>query len=312
MPQQVLLDTNKGVTMNYSRVFTLFISTCTIMAHALKGGDPLQLSINPITHIVSTTASVSSKGANNGRITIEAIVGGTAPYSVSVVAEGQSTHTKTFNGIALTFDRLAPALYTIFVSDSNKCTLTSEVQVCHCIDVTFTPTPACFDGTHGAITVIDVSGGDASSQPYTVEIQGVTQVFNPQDPLQQPLVFSHLRAGANPIRVRDQSGCSTTISAFIETSTALGVLATTTPADHNGTGGTIEIQNIVGGVPPYKVVIGTNGNDPEFKPFTPGTPVIFSNLAAGIYIIVAFDANRCSSYPLGIVVGSTSSLSSIS
>ncbi|PVX44444.1 putative secreted protein (Por secretion system target) [Flavobacterium sp. 103] len=155
--------------------------------------------------------------------------------------------------------------------ESTKTFLYEEVT-----PITFQTTPTdilCNGDTTGSITIINPQGGNGS---YTYSKDGTN--------FQDNKTFSSLEAGTYQITVKDIKGCTTTqadsLSAPLK---PISIKGKTFPSSGpNIADGSIELNNISGGTPAYKIFLGTT-EAPNL-----------SQLIAGSYTIKIVDSNNCS------------------
>ncbi|WP_187262963.1 T9SS type B sorting domain-containing protein [Pontibacter beigongshangensis] len=215
------------------------------------------------------TASSSTCGAGNGRLTVGAITGGTAPFTYS--RDGAN-----FQASA-EFSDLGAGNYTITVKDAYGCTFTRSITVNNIpgpTDLTASATATTCGASNGELTISSVTGGIA---PYTYSRDGMN--------FQASATFTALAAGSHTVTVKDANGC-TFARAFTVADIAgpTAVAATTLPASCQDNDGSIVVGTVTGGTAPYTYSI--NGTD-----FQAGTA--FAALAAGTYTVTARDANGC-------------------
>ncbi|GEM_PF-639286 len=208
---------------------------------------------------LSLTASTPECGVTTGSISLE-VTGGTAPY---IYAWNNAATTQNINN-------LTEGTYEVTVTDANGCTGTAAASVTTNSDITATTTtqaPAC-DGENGSITV-DVSGGQPA---YTYEWNtGATT----KD-------LMNVAPGNYFLTITDANGCSTNLSAVIESASSLTISNTpSNPACAGDAGGSIMVE-ISGGATPY-TYSWTNG----------ATTKDISNLMPGGYTLTVTDANGC-------------------
>ncbi len=208
----------------------------------------------------SAVISPASCGALNGSIT-DFPYGGTGPYSF-LWNNGAVTQTVT---------GLIAGTYTVTVTDSNSCTVTSQYVINNLngpsVTVDSIIQVSCAGDSTGAI-YISVTDGTA---PYTYLWSG-TQIV--QDVIDIP-------AGTYTVTVTDFNQCTSVITNTINEPPPVEVDFTSTPSSCNASNGSV-IAVVSGGVPGYDLE-WNNG----FA--TPG----ISNLSAGVYTLTVTDQNNC-------------------
>ena len=208
---------------------------------------------------VSLTASTPECGVTTGNITL-AVMGGTAPY---IYAWNNNATTQNI-------DNLTEGNYEVTVTDANGCTGTVAASVSINSDITASATtqaPAC-DGENGSITV-EVSGG-RSAYTYAWNTGATTRDL------------MNVAPGDYSVIITDASGCTTILSAVIESASGLTISnAPSNAACAGDAGGSISVD-ISGGVAPYTYA-WTNGASTKD----------IANLMPGGYTLTATDANGC-------------------
>ncbi|HRI24249.1 MAG TPA: SprB repeat-containing protein, partial [Ferruginibacter sp.] len=214
---------------------------------------------------LSATPSTASCGQSNGSITGFAS-GGTAPYTYSI-------NGNTFQ-LSSIFSGLASGAYTVYVKDANACIKTAAVTVPNspAPTVTAVTTLAACGNINGTITAT----GNGGIAPYEYSINGGTtyQISN---------VFFGLAPGVYTITIRDNTGCTNTVSATITSSNAPTVTAVSTASSCSSNTGTITAAGS-GGVTPYTYSI----NGTTFQASN-----VFNAVGGGNYIVYIRDNAGC-------------------
>ncbi|MCJ8166071.1 gliding motility-associated C-terminal domain-containing protein [Pontibacter sp. E15-1] len=228
----------------------------------------LQDIAGPGTFELTTTATTC--GNSNGSIKVDAVTGGTAPYTYAL--DGTSfRETAAFEGVQA-------GQHTITVRDANGCTVSQEAMIENIAGpdgLTASSTPSTCGQPNGVLEVTGVTGGSA---PYNFSLDGA--------PYQNSTDFGHLTAGSHTLRVKDANGC--TFAKTVTVSDVAGptaVAATSQPATCADNDGSITADDVTGGTAPYTYSI-------DGSSFQTGTA--FTALAAGTYTLTAKDANGCS------------------
>ncbi len=232
--------------------------------------------------IANVGATNPSCGDPNGSIVIN-VTGGTPALQYSI------DNGTTFQG-SNTFNGLLGGSYNIVVIDANMCQATSFValvdQAGPAIDSVNVVDPTC-GLNNGSISVF-TSGGTA---PINYSIDNGTT-------FQTSSIFSGLAPGSYPVLVQDFNGCEQSFQAILATSSAPvinNVVVTHTTCNQND--GALEIL-ASGGTPPLEYSINNGAT------FTSNN--IFTNLAAGSYMIVVQDPIGCTATSMVLVNPSTS------
>ena len=229
----------------------------------------------PDTLIITNVNPVDISCNNDGTFTIDA-QGGTAPYTYTL--NGGSAQTSNI------FTITTAGTYTLGVTDANLCdtakmtsTIVAPNAVTYTVD-TATASLVCNNENFGLIGIA-AQGGSAPYQ-YSID-NGVN--------FQVDSFFTNLAAGSYNVIVRDAFGClaaAATNVVIVEPTAISGNSFSTSVSCNGNTDGTLTVNNISGGTPPYMVEV--NGLS---SPYT--TSLNFANLAAGIYAINVTDDNNC-------------------
>jgi gliding motility-associated-like protein len=236
----------------------------------------------PPLSVSGVISNVSCAAGNNGSVSVTPS-GGTAPYTYLWAPGGQTT--SSISGqIAGT--------YTVTVTDSKGCILTSNYTITQPLPVAITlshTNVSCFNGSNGTATA-SVTGG-TSPYTYSWSPSGGTAA-----------TASGLAAGTYTVTVTDSKGCTALSSVTITQPTALA--ATTTVSNetcdylNNGTAA----ANPAGGTPGYTYLWMPGG----------ATSASVSALSSGTYTLTVTDANGCAvttfaviTQPLPLIVNMT-------
>ncbi|MCB0645011.1 MAG: choice-of-anchor A family protein, partial [Saprospiraceae bacterium] len=223
---------------------------------------PSQISITP------SATNVLCFGANTGSINLT-VGGGTPTYSY---AWSNGATTKDISN-------LTAGTYTVTVTDSKGCTMTSSTSITEPSVLTLSRTRvnvSCFGGNNGSIN-LTVSGG---TSPYTyLWSNGATT----ED-------ISGLTSGTYVVTVTDFNSCAKSLSVSISQPSAIN-----TPVDPTNvlcfgeSTGSLDLF-VSGGTTPYTFA-WSNGKTTED----------ISNLSAGTYTVTITDANGCTKVASGTV-----------
>ncbi len=196
--------------MKYSLMSILFLSTFSIMANTLNGGDSLQQECtNPIVITIKTETLCP---LNQGSLVIENITGGNPDPINGYLVGINPTFIPIFQffpGQPPAVFALPPGTYAVSASDSRGCASNVIVEICPCVTVAFTVEPARPCKKDGKIIVTGITEVVGSGS-FLVNVDGKkpSKTFDPTNPQQQPLVFSHLSAGVHTINVTDSTFAS--------------------------------------------------------------------------------------------------------
>ncbi|MBC7487245.1 MAG: gliding motility-associated C-terminal domain-containing protein [Cytophagaceae bacterium] len=213
--------------------------------------------------ITSTITNISCNGGSNGSITLNTILGGTAPYTF-LWSNGATT--QNILGLAV-------GAYSVTITDVNGCPQVFNFNITQPIPIAVTSSSTnvtCNTGSNGAISLITVSGGTA---PYTFLWNNGATTQN----------VSGLTAGAYSVTVTDANGCAQVFNYNITQPIPIAVISSITNVTCNGgSNGAITLTTVSGGTGPY-TFLWSNG----------ATTQNISGLTAGAYSVTVTDANGC-------------------
>ena len=232
----------------------------TLLNESITSNDSLEIAFNK--------TDVQCYGLDNGSITASGI-GGRPPYRF-VWKQGASTETR--------IDALAPAWYTVTITDAKGCVRTDSVLVEEPEAVLLTTpvvTPIrCFGEDNGMIAL--PTGGGTPPYRYSLD-EGTT--------FQSDSLFTGLAPGTYPTLTVDSRGCEFTSEATIVEPPLLELSLTdkTNILCHGEATGQIRVL-ATGGTEPYQYSAdGTNWQ----------TEALLTDLAAGDYTVRVQDARGC-------------------
>ncbi|AKQ46482.1 hypothetical protein TH63_13990 [Rufibacter radiotolerans] len=229
----------------------------------------VQVSDVPKITDLSAATEATTCNNSNGKITVNMVTGGTAPYTYSL--DGSAFQSSSV------FASLAAGSYILVVKDASNCTYSEEVLVGNTSgpsDFRFTVRTSSCGNANGQVTVSDVTGGVA---PYTYSKDGTTY--------QASATLADLAAGTYTILVKDTNGCIFSRKVTIEgvegpTAFTLASVSSTCGSSN----GSITASNVTGGTAPYTYSVdGT----------TFQSAATFGSLMAGAYTVRVKDANGC-------------------
>ncbi|MBK8144972.1 MAG: SprB repeat-containing protein [Bacteroidetes bacterium] len=223
-----------------------------------------------ITSLLAT--DVLCNGGTDGTITATASGGlGALNYNL------QPGNQNNANG---QFTNLGAGVYTITVGDANGCTVSSTIAIVE---------PSLLNWTVNIITNVNCNGGNDGD--ITIGATGgtgiITYTLQPNNITNNTGLFPNLIAGVYTMTATDVNGCTlvttlqVTQGALLSWSTAVATNVTC----NGGADGSITTSTTGGNAPiTYNLQPGNQNN-------VIGT---FTNLAAGVYTVLATDANGCS------------------
>ncbi|WP_306351228.1 T9SS type B sorting domain-containing protein [Flavobacterium sp. '19STA2R22 D10 B1'] len=218
----------------------------------------------------------------NGEVTVTA-GGGSGNYTYQLTHPNGTTivgpqGNNVFTGLT------TPGTYTVVIKDINGCTATDTFAIVNPTAIVATinsTSDICYDGDKASI-IVDVTGGVA---PYSYSLNGgLPQTSN---------TFLDLTSGSYTITVKDDFGCTTTVSQVIAPQiTANAVL--TKALDCTTTIPTAEIKvTIGGGVPAYTYQVSFNGGTYGTPATVTGTTFVYPTTVAGTYRFQVKDSKGC-------------------
>lgn len=217
--------------------------------------------------VISATAVNANCNSVNGRISISGS-GGTAPYQYSI-------NGTVYQSSGL-FINIAPGTYTAYLKDANNCIVTAPVTIVNVgagpgPTLTATSDPATCNNIDGRID----ADGRGGKSPRRYSIDGIN--------FQGSSTFNNLAPGTYIVTVKDDNGCTASVQVTVSRAAAPVVDAAVTASLCNASTGTLTVST-TGGTAPFQYSLdGIN-----FQATT-----LFSNLAAGTYLIRVLDANNC-------------------
>lgn len=212
--------------------------------------------------IVTNHNNVSCNGANDGSATTAVV--GIPNYTYLWSPGGQTVSNPT---------GLAPATYTVTMTDANNCQSTATVQITE-------PQPLSSTLTHTAVTCDSACDGTASAtaaggtSPYTYAWSNS----------QNTQTITGLCAGTYSVMITDVNGCTTADSVLITQPAQLIVVASSTDATCSTCSDGTASANVTGGTQLYSYSWAPDGQ----------TTQNISGLAPGSYTICVTDAHGCS------------------
>ena len=221
-------------------------------------------SLGSPTTAISSTASVTCNGGNNGSINLSTS-GGTPAYTYTILPTGAT------NGIGI-FNSLTAQTYTINVRDAAGCTTSIVQTISQPTALTLTLTPAnvnCNGGSTGSITATSANG--TGTHQYSLN-GGAFQASGS---------FTGLTAGTYTITVRDANNCTFNQTTVITQPPALALTFTTSPNSCLGAAGAATI-GVTGGVTAYSYSVDAVAST------NPAT-----GLGTGTHTATVRDANGC-------------------
>ena len=230
------------------------------------------------------SAFVTSQGSycssTNGSITMS-VVGGTSPYTYTLIYPDSSTVNVTSNQTSHVFPNLSTGLYSIAVEDATACGYIQEVYLMATDTFTISTqtTGTTCSQNNGYINVIKSSGG---TSPFNYSLDNSINVLNTN---LSAVTFTNVASGQHTISVSDATGCTQTTQVYVGGSSLVDYTLYTTSCGA-GDNGTITAF-ISSGTPPFTYDWSSNisGNPQQIQ---------VSGLTGGTYSLTITDYNGCS------------------
>lgn len=240
-----------------------------------KATDSITLNTPGGLTVTSLSYSPSVCG-NSGYVNIS-LFGGSPNYVYTLSKVGGPTIVQTLPSATWTFPDLSFGEYTLSITDDGPCEYTKTFTIEN--DNTFTLTSNITGTTCGnqdGVFEVNVSGG---SPTYTYILDGTeTRVGSFSSN-----TFYDLPSGMHNVVVKDNNGCSQTITGVVGASSGVDFLLTSTDSTV-GNNGTITAL-ITSGKPPFTLTWSPNVNGQ--------TQLAITNLSAGTYTLKVVDSNEC-------------------
>lgn len=229
---------------------------------------------------VSINSTNSTCSSNDGAISID-VVGGTTPYTYTLIYPTSNTSSVATNSTSHDFTNLTGGTYTVVVSDSSGCSYQEEETIIatNKYNLNITSTGTTCGTSNGIVRVTKTSGG---TSPYDYILDNTVQIL---DTTQSAVTFNNVSQGVHIIAVVDADGCSVSQSFFVDESLPISYSLYSTTCG-SGSGGTITAF-ISAGEPPFTFT---------WSPNVPNNPqtITVTGLTAGTYSVSIVDSNGCS------------------
>lgn len=229
---------------------------------------------------VNISTQNSYCGANDGILTVS-LLGGTAPYTYTLVdGDGNST-SQSSNQTQYIFDNLSTGDYTIFVGDTTGCLFSQDFTIItqNKFDILLQTTGSTCGNSYGSVDIVLSSGGTA---PFDYSIDGNQTIID--TPL-TAVTFNNITPGQHVVSVTDASGCTISKAFSIVTTPSVQFSLYSTSC---GTGSEGSITAFISsGVPPFTFDWSDNvaGNPQQ---------ITVNGLTGGTYGLIVTDSNGCS------------------
>ncbi len=216
--------------------------------------------------IVTTNASC---GSSNGTSTVTSVTGGLSAYQYSFDGGAYGTTTSASG--------LSGGTHSVTIKDANSCTLTVTYNVINNAPPTASISSllniSCNGASTGSLSVVPTGG----TSPYTYTLTAPTQTNTTG-------TFTGLLAGSYSITVKDNAGCTATVTAILTQPSVVTATVSSLPVNCFGNAtGTVSAGGS-GGVAPYTYLWPSLGNS---------TLPSVGGAVAGNYTVTIKDANLC-------------------
>ncbi|WP_165917197.1 gliding motility-associated C-terminal domain-containing protein [Flaviaesturariibacter aridisoli] len=259
---------NPGATSQTTNVFTglaagTYSVTVTDAVGCVVTKNNIVVAASPA--LTATATGTPSGCTPSGTVTVTGI-GGTPPLRYAING-GTSQTSNVFNA-------LTPGVYNVTVSDASGCTATATATVAATGTLTAsgTSTPSGCAPASGTIDITVPAGSGVA--PYTYALDGAAA--------QPGNTFSGVASGAHSVVVKDNAGCTYTVSVTVGSTPSPTLTVTGTPAGCSPIG-TITATAASGTAPfTYTLDAGTAQASGQFN-----------NVAAGPHTVVVTDSKGC-------------------
>jgi hypothetical protein len=233
--------------------YTITSIGCNLTASA-------QLTLHESATVTVATTSTSCGGTNG--TAIATIAGGTSPFLLEAWSSGETNVTSV--------NSLAQGTYTFTVQDANLCSVIEEFTIVPTgVDIVPTISNAtCFGANNGSISV-SLTGFSAPTFLIWSSGHSSTSVNN-------------LTPGTYTATVTDASNCVYTEAFTITAPAELTAATVVTSPTCGNSDGSMEVQNIAGGISPYDVSWSSGG-----------TNALETNVPYGVYSATITDNAGC-------------------
>jgi len=233
-------------------------------------------------------SSVSVNGVNStcsstdGSIQIT-VVGGTLPYTYTLIKPDGSTSAITNSQTSIIYPSLTTGTYTVAVADSSspsQCYYMEEVTIIteNKFTISTNVTDTSCNQRNGKIVVTRTTGG---TEPFDFSLDGITNII---DTSLTAVTFSNVVAGQHIVTVTDATGCTQTSVVYVQSSPQLDFSLYSTSCGEGSSGSITSF--ITSGTPPFTYNWSNNvsGNPQQIQ---------VSGLTAGTYSVTITDSYGC-------------------
>jgi uncharacterized protein (DUF2141 family) len=220
----------------------------------------------------------STCSANDGQILVS-LIGGSVPYTYTLVKPDSNTISITTNSTVQTFTNLTSGDYTIFIQDDSSCSYSQNVTIIaeNLFSVTTYYTGGTCNNNDGSINLILSSGGTA---PYLFQLSDGSSINSSS----LNVTFNSLSSGNYTYSVTDSNGCTQTGTVTLPISSSVNFSLYPTSCGSGDTGTLTAL--ITSGEPPFTFLWSDN------VPLNP-QDIYVSGLTGGTYSLTITDNNSC-------------------
>ncbi|MGE5943799.1 MAG: PKD domain-containing protein [Flavobacteriales bacterium] len=218
---------------------------------------------------------ISCFGLNDGRINLTTL-GGTPPYNYVWTKVGDPSFTASSEDLS----NLTPGNYEVTITETNNCNILTErytiieppkleVSLASPVDIIL-----CYGSFTGKIDVTAIGGRQNYRWSWTGPNGFRSSLQN----------LNNIEAGTYNLTVTDASGCNVNLQVIVPQNPEIKLDYTVGEiVCYNDDSGSITINSISGGVPPYEPVVWSNL----------GIGMVQENLSHGTYVVSITDALGC-------------------
>ena len=232
-------------------------------ANGCLSAASVTITVPPALAVQASSTNATCAGYSNGNAS-STVAGGTSPYNYLWNPGGATSSTA---------NNLSAGSYTVTVTDANGCTLSAAASISQpaALNASISSTPATCSGSATGSATVTVNGGSGNLN-YQWSPTGGTST-----------AAQNLLPGNYSVTITDANGCTTSLSTTVGQGVTVSINVTNTPSSCGSSNGTAS-ASVSGGNGPYTYTWSPSG----------GSAANATNLAAGIYIVTATDANGCS------------------
>ena len=220
----------------------------------------------------------STCSSTDGQILVS-LLGGSVPYTYTLVKPDSSTVSITSNSEVQTFINLSTGDYTVFIDDGSGCSYSQDVTIIaeNLYSVTTSYTGGTCSNNDGVIGLQLSSGG---TSPYLYQLSDGSSINSSS----LYVTFNSLTSGSYTYTVTDSNGCNQTgiVTLPISSNVNFSLFPTTCGSGDTGTITAL----ITSGEPPFTFLWSDNVSlNPQ--------DIYVSGLTGGTYTLTITDSNNC-------------------